>query len=142
MKTKPCSFEQELLFSLHRMGAVWERMKIGWHCLFCPDCRRRRAEFAAASKALMTLRPSSVAMSAAVPGTRRTRLIMCSAALAIAAAVLSYYLTVMEHTPKPAVSLVGPVGTAKSCAPVITDDIQNANPKAVKGKFKARPVSR
>ena len=93
MNMKPCNFDQELLFSLLRVGTVWERVRMGWHCLFCPECRHRRAEFAAASKALMTLRPSSAAMSAAVPGSSRTRLIMCSAALAVAAAVLSYYLS-------------------------------------------------
>ena len=93
MNMKPCNFDQELLFSLLRVGTVWERVRMGWHCLFCSECRLRRAEFAAASKALMTLRPSSAAMSAAVPGSSRTRLIMCSAALAVAAAVLSYYLS-------------------------------------------------
>jgi len=100
MNMKPCNFEQELLFSLHRMGSVWERMRMGWHCMFCPECRRRRAEFAAASRALMTLRPSSVALSPSIPGSRRTRLIMCSAAIAIAAAVLSYYLSLRMEPPQ------------------------------------------
>lgn len=125
MNMKPCNFEQELLFSLHRMGTVWERMRMGWHCMFCPECRRRRAELAAASRALMTLRPSSLALSASVPGSRRTRLIMCSAAVAIAAAVLSYYLSVrMEPSLAPSFAQTGNNAAAGAghCAPVAVDN--------------------
>ena len=130
MNMKPCNFEQELLFSLHRMGSFWERMRMGWHCLFCPECRRRRAEFAAASRALMTLRPSSMPLTASLPGSRRTRLIMCSAAVAIAAAVLSYYLSVrMEPSMAPSFAQAGNTGaaTAGHCAPAEEADSKTAD---------------
>ena len=97
MKQRACHYDQELLFSLHRMGGFFANVRVGWHCLVCPSCRRRRSEFAAASKALMTLRPSSMPLHAAMPGARRTRLIMCSAAIAIAASLFAYYLSVRSN---------------------------------------------
>ena len=142
MNMKPCNFEQELLFSLHRMCSVWERMRMGWHCMFCPECRRRRSEFAAASRALMTLRPSSMALSPSIPGSRRTRLITCSAAVAIAAAVLSYYLSVrMESSTTSSFAQTGngDASAVGHCAPPAGTELKAAKvpklvPRSVKSK--------
>jgi len=126
MNTKPCNFEQELLFSLHGMGSVWERMKTRWHCMFCLECRRRRSEFAAASRALMTLRPNSMALSPTIPGFRRSRLIICSAAIAIAAAVLSYYLSVRaDPSLSPSIAQSGSNGVAGDrCTPSVSKGVR------------------
>jgi hypothetical protein len=142
MNMKPCNFEQELLFSLHRMDTIWGRMRMGWHCMLCPECRRRRAEFAAASRALMTLRPNSLALTASLPGSRRTRLIMCSAAIAIAAAALSYYLTLRTESPQaPTFAQNGSTGVAavSHCAPPTSNsDVKVLKTAPVKLKSKRR----
>lgn len=145
MKMQSCNFEQEILFSLHRMGTIWDRVRMGWHCLFCPECRRRRAEFAAASRAMMTLRPSSMALSPSVPGSRRTKLIMCSAAVAIAAAVLSYYLSLRsEPSVAPALAQTGSdgVSTGSHCSPVVPNDSKSSSTvKPIARKLKLKRAS-
>lgn len=135
MKLRACNHEQELLFSLHQMGTIFDRVKMGWHCLICPNCRQRRSELAVASKALMTLRPSSMPLSVALPSTRRTRLIMCSAAIAIAAALLAYYLSAPSNALNPAAYSQDsfPVPKASHCATPIDD----AASKHLKGSKEA-----
>jgi hypothetical protein len=93
----PCIREQDVLFAVHRIGPAWKRLFAALHCLRCEQCRTRKGEFRATTRALMTLRPSlAPAAFADVPGSKRSRLIMCSAAIAIAAAALSYYLAFGE----------------------------------------------
>jgi hypothetical protein len=90
---KPCIYEQEMLFGLHGMASGWQRVRAFFHRLGCASCRRRREEFALATRALASLGPAGPRALAIAPDVRRNRLILCSAAIAIAAAALSYYFS-------------------------------------------------
>lgn len=102
MSMKPCPHEQDVLFVIHGMATTWQRCQVALHIFTCESCRRRRQEFVATSRALSALRPgfASPGLSVAIPPRRRTRLILCSAAVAIAAAALSYYFAFVDGQPR------------------------------------------
>ena len=90
---KPCTYEQDLLFAIHGEATAWQKIRVFVHCLQCPSCRNRKREFVATSHLLMGLRsmPALIPTTHAVP-IRKRRLILCSAAVAVAAAAVSYYV--------------------------------------------------
>lgn len=102
MSMRPCLHEQDVLFYVHGASSPFQRLRVTFHLLSCESCRQRREDYELTTRALNALRPgfATPSLAAGAPPRRRTRLILCSAAVAIAAAALSYHFAFGDTEPR------------------------------------------
>ena len=118
---KPCHYEQDVLFDLHKQLPLWRQIAVRMHCVSCPHCRARREEFRHTSQLLMHLAPASAsaAHSSVIPPRTRARLVLCSATVAIVSAALSYYYAFVDGEPR-----AEPVKATPPAAAVVQGDCE------------------